>query len=275
VGLGEVQIKAHQATVPGQHPNHQESNSSGRAARGNVKDMDVSESKEFRLPPWLREIKKAPEQDRRIYAVVPSRVVKDRTLRPTAVRVLVALASYANPAGITWVGTAKVGKDLGVSGTAVRRQLAILKHRGYIEVVSPHYGREKAATRRIIFDPEISAQDAIIINSNKEDCRPPDQIRKEAKAMARKKAAASSETVTEKCSLHNKGEHQPVAEPERLTVEEGTRVFGDVVNEAELGLITQAIELGASLGMLEVCACAGDRVGALKVLLGRLERACR
>jgi hypothetical protein len=27
--------------------------------------------------------------------------------------------------------------------------------------------------------------------------------------------------------------------------------------------------------MLEVCACAGDRVGALKVLLGRLERACR
>jgi hypothetical protein len=238
--------------------------------------MDVSESKEFRLPPWLREIKKAPEQDRRIYAVVPSRVVKDRTIRPTAVRVLVALASYANPAGITWVGTARVGKDLGVSGTAVRKQLSILKHRGYVEVVSPHYGREKAATRRIIFDPEISAQDAIIMNSNKEDCRPPDQIRKEAKAMARKKAAAaSSETVAEKCSLHNKEELNPVAEPERLTVEEGTRVFGNVVNEAELGLITLALELGATRGMLEVCACAGDRVGALKVLVGRLDRACR
>jgi hypothetical protein len=27
--------------------------------------------------------------------------------------------------------------------------------------------------------------------------------------------------------------------------------------------------------MLEVCACAGDRVGALKVLVGRLDRACR
>lgn len=238
--------------------------------------MDLSESKEFRLPPWLREIKKAPEQDRRIYAVVPSRVVKDRTLRPTAVRVLVALASYANPAGITWVGTAKVGKDLGVSGTAVRRQLAILKHRGYIEVVSPHYGREKAATRRIIFDPDISAQDAIAMNSTKEDCRPPDQIRKEAKAMARKKAATTTtETLTEDRSLHNKEEHQPVAKPEELTVEEGTSLFRNVVNENELHLITQAIELGASRGMLEVCASAGDRVGALKVLVGRLDRACR
>lgn len=239
--------------------------------------MESPESKEFRLPPWLREIKKAPEQDKRKYCVIPSRILTDRTIRPTQIKVLAALASYANPAGITWVGTARVGRDLGVSGTAIRKQLAILKHRGYIEVVSPHYGREKAATRRIIFDPEISAQDAIAMNSNKEDCRPPDQIRKEAKAMAKRKAAATASTVTltEDLSLHNKEEQQPVAESGRLTTEEGVKVFRGVVNEAELGLIVQAIELGCTLGMLEVCAAAGDRVGALKVLVGRLDRACR
>jgi hypothetical protein len=52
VGLGEVQIKANQTAVPGQHPNHPESNSSDRAARGNVKDMALEA-----IPITLREAK--------------------------------------------------------------------------------------------------------------------------------------------------------------------------------------------------------------------------
>ena len=95
--------------------------------------------------------------------------------------------------------------------------------------------------------------------------------------MAKRKAAAdaSTTTLTEKCSLHNKGEQQTVAESGKLSIDEAVKVFYGVVNEAELGLITLALELGASRGMLEVCATAGDRVGALKVLISRLDRACR
>ena len=254
----------------------------GRGRVGKTESGDaalVQPPQRFQFPNPLDKIKKAPLQDKRTYCVIPSRILSDKTVRPTQIKVLAAFASYANPAGVTWVGLKRVGQDLGISGQAVHKHLTILKNRGYIEEISKAFAREKAATRRIIYDPDISSEDAISINSNREDCRPPEQIRKE-EAMARKKKTA---TVTEKIlcedrSLHNMEQPQRVEEPGKLTLEEGIRVAlssTHKLDETALRWLGMALELGATRGMLETCSREADPVAAVKVLVTRLDRACR
>lgn len=249
----------------------------GQAKAGNAAALQLPQR--FQLPNPLDKIKKAPLQDKRTYCVIPSRILSDKTVRPTQIKVLAAFASYANPAGVTWVGLKRVGQDLGISGQAVHKHLTILKNRGYIEEISKAFAREKAATRRIIYDPDISAEDAISINSSREDCRPPEQIRKE-EAMARKK---KQPTVTENIlyedrSLHNMAQPQSVEEPGKLSLDDAVRVMSSCVvnvDESLLRWLEMALELGATRAMLETCAREGDPVGAVKVLVTRLDRACR
>jgi hypothetical protein len=52
-----------------------------------------------------------------------------------------------------------------------------------VEVVSKGFRGEKANTVRIVYDPQIKTEDAISIASSKEDSRPPEMVRKEARAM--------------------------------------------------------------------------------------------
>lgn len=251
----------------------------GKTEGGNAPDLQPPASKTFLIPNPLDKIKKAPLQDRRTYCVIPSRILQDKTVRPTQIKILAAFASYANPAGVTWVGLKRIGQDLGISGQAVHKHLTILKNRGYIEEISKAFSREKAATRRIIYDSTISAEDAISLNSSREDCRPPEQIRKE-EAMARKKkdSTLTEKTLYEDRKCSNSEQPQKVEVTEKLTLDEGIRVaFRYVVNVDENALrwLGMALELGATRSMLEVCAAEGDPVGAVKVLTGRLDRACR
>lgn len=244
----------------------------GKAEGRDAPDLQPPASQTFLIPNPLDKIKKAPLQDRRTYCVIPSRILQDKTVRPTQIKILAAFASYANPAGVTWVGLKRIGQDLGISGQAVHKHLTILKNRGYIEEISKAFSREKAATRRIIYEPSISAEDAISLNSSREDCRPPEQIRKE-EAMARKKS-----TVPVVDSLHNMAQPQQVEVPEKMNWDEAVRVaYSYVVNVDENALrwLGLALELGASRSMLETCAREGDPVAAIKVLVGRLDRACR
>ena len=98
--------------------------------------------------------------------------------------------------------------------------------------------------------------------------------------MARKKKEA---TVTEKIlyedrSLHNMAQPQSVEEPGKLTIDEAVRVMQSCVvnvDESLLRWLEMALELGATRAMLETCAREGDPVAALKVLVTRLDRACR
>jgi len=244
----------------------------GKTEGRDVTDLRVPASQTFLIPNPLDKIKKAPLQDRRTYCVIPSRILQDKTVRPTQIKILAAFASYANPAGVTWVGLKRIGQDLGISGQAVHKHLTILKNRGYIEEISKAFSREKAATRRIIYEPSISAEDAISLNSSREDCRPPEQIRKE-EAMARKKS-----TVPVVDSLHNMAQPQQVEVPERMDWDEAIRVaYGCVVNVDENALrwLAMAMELRCTRGMMEACSREGDPVAAIKVLVGRLDRACR
>lgn len=134
---------------------------------------------EFKLPKRPKIIEKQAPPDQRKFAVVPMRAATDTELHGFSVKVLVLLCSYANRAGITWVGQQRIAEHLGVAKQQVARAMKQLRDRGHIEVMSKGFRGERANTTRVIYDTEIKAEDAIAITSGQEDTRPPHQIKKE------------------------------------------------------------------------------------------------
>lgn len=138
---------------------------------------------EFKLPKKPRIKEKEYEPYEKAYCITPFRAAADKRLHEGTLRVLMMLCSYTNRAGITWVGQAKLGERLGITKQAVNKQMKLLQELGYIEVVSKGFRAERANTTRVIFDPNITAEDAIAIVSPKEDARPPHMIEKEMREM--------------------------------------------------------------------------------------------
>ena len=139
---------------------------------------------EFKLPKRRPKIvEKVAPPDQRKFAVVPMRAATDVELHGFSVKVLVLLCSYANRAGITWVGQQRIADHLQAPKQQVARAMKQLRDRGHVEVVSKGFRGEKANTVRIVYDPQIKTEDAISIASSKEDSRPPEMVRKEARAM--------------------------------------------------------------------------------------------
>ncbi len=131
------------------------------------------EPQAFVLPkkPKVKE-KEAPPDQRKL-AVVPLKAVTDKNLTDGGLRVLAALCSYCNRAGITWVSQTTLATSLGVSRQSVTNQIAQLRKLGYVEIARKSFKGERPNTLRVIFDPTISAEDAIAITSAQEDTRPP------------------------------------------------------------------------------------------------------
>lgn len=171
---------------------------------------------EFKLPKRRPKIieKQAPP-DQRHHVVMPIKALTDKRLTDNQVRVLGVLCSYCNRAGITWVGQARVGKDLGVSQQAVAKQLKVLRERGYIEVTSRGFRGERANTIRVIHDESISQEDAIAATSSIEDTRPPHQVKAEMREMefTEEQMAANRKRLKEMLTgltQKNHTTHQPV-----------------------------------------------------------------
>lgn len=139
---------------------------------------------EFKVPKRRPKIieKQAPPDQRR-FAVVPMAALVDERLHHQAVRVLGLVCSYANRAGITWVGQQRIADHLKISKQAVNKAIKELKAAGYLELVSRGFRGEKADTLRVIYQPGIGTEDAISLASSIEDSRPPEQIRREARQM--------------------------------------------------------------------------------------------
>jgi biotin operon repressor len=111
-------------------------------------------------------------QDLRKYSIVPIRAANDRRIRPAAMRVLLAVCSYANRAGLCWPSHENVGKMLGVSRQAAGRQIRILRELGYLHKVKNHsYGRT-AQILRVVYDETIA--DRTLLNSVKFEDLPPE-----------------------------------------------------------------------------------------------------
>lgn len=128
---------------------------------------------EFKLPKRPRIKEKEPAPDRRRMVIAPIRAIGDRKLHEAGLRLLLAICSYANRAGITWVGQAHLGKDLGISKQAVSKAFKQLVELGYIEVMRKGWKGHGNQTVRVIFDDSIDAETAIAVTSSIEDTRPP------------------------------------------------------------------------------------------------------
>jgi hypothetical protein len=127
----------------------------------------------FALPKKPRIKEKDAPPDQRKVAVLPIRAVFDKELTHGALTALAALCAYCNRAGITWVSQTRLASDLGISQQAVAKQFKQLRELGYLQTVRKGFKGERTDTLRVVFDPTISAEDAIAMTSNKEDTRPP------------------------------------------------------------------------------------------------------
>lgn len=127
----------------------------------------------FALPKKPRIREKEPLPDQRKVCVMPIRALTDDKLTDGAVRILALLCSYCNRAGLTWVSQKRLAEDMKTSRQNITNQLAKLRDAGYVEIVRKGFRGERCNTLRVIFDPSITAEEAIAITSNKEDTRPP------------------------------------------------------------------------------------------------------
>lgn len=129
---------------------------------------------EFTLPKRRPKVeqKEAPP-DRRKVIVLPIKVLTDKRVTDGMFRTLAVLCSYCNRAGITWVSTDRMGKDMGVTKQAISKQLVKLQKVGYVQIVRKHSWRSRTATTRVIFDESVTTEDAIALTSAIEDTRPP------------------------------------------------------------------------------------------------------
>ena len=127
----------------------------------------------FQLPKKPRIKEKDAPPDQRKVAVLPIRAVFDKELTHGALTALAALCAYCNRAGITWVSQTRLASELGITQQAVAKQFKQLKDRGYLQIVKQGFKGQRSATLRVIYDPSITAEDAIAMVSAKEDARPP------------------------------------------------------------------------------------------------------
>lgn len=133
----------------------------------------MAEPIKFELPKKPRIKEQEPLPDQRKVCVIPFRAVFDKKLSHGALQALAALCAYCNRAGVTWVSQGRIAQDLGITQQAVAKQYKQLKDNGYLEIVRRGFRGQRSDTLRVVFDPDITAEDAITMTSNKEDTRPP------------------------------------------------------------------------------------------------------
>jgi predicted ArsR family transcriptional regulator len=142
---------------------------------------DMSESIAFALPKRPRIKEKDAPPDQRKVCVMPIRAVFDKRMSHGALQALAALCAYCNRAGITWVSQTRLAQELGISQQAVAKQFKQLRELGYLQTVRKGFKGERTDTLRVVFDPSITAEEAITMTSNKEDTRPPAIIQEQAR----------------------------------------------------------------------------------------------
>ena len=140
---------------------------------------------EFKLPkrkPKVVEKEFVPHQKQ--YCVLPFRAMMDDRLHHQTLRVLMAICSFTNRAGITWVGQKTIAEHLKIHQQSVSRQFKLLEKHGYLETIHKGFKGERADTRRVIFDPSLKTEDVIAVaGSAEEDVRPPYMVKEEERQM--------------------------------------------------------------------------------------------
>ena len=193
--------------------------------------------------------------DQRQIAVMPLRALKDKTLRNGAIRVLGLVCSYANRAGITWVGQERLARDLGVTRSAITQYITILKKKNYVEILNKGRKLNFTSTMRVVYNEKLCAADAIAVAASTEDLRSPMMIRDEEMEMAKKAPKTSAKAVkTIREYIDTKQSNQGIGESavtynSKLEIVEF--LYGKVYKEEKLinDLDLKAIEIAESIGL--------------------------
>jgi hypothetical protein len=155
---------------------------------------------EIKIPQAPKIEKKETAADARKFSVVPLSALRDRRLTAQQKVVLAFVCSFANRAGITHVSQEKVAQELGVTQGRISRAIARLKRLGYIEQIGRAKPGLRGRTLRIVFDPSITAEDAVSIASTEE----PDDLRGEDMKEQQAAELLANEHWTEKELRENK-----------------------------------------------------------------------
>jgi hypothetical protein len=145
-------------------------------------------------------IRKEMLPDQRQIVVLPLRAFKDKRMTAAQLRVLGICCSYANKAGLLWAGLERIGRDLCMSKAAAFKQVKKLEEFGYIKTIYKGFAGERAATRQIIFNPDITARQAMQQTGDQAPFAHQQQQRKQRKAAkqsAKKQQENSTTTVNQ------------------------------------------------------------------------------
>jgi len=196
--------------------------------------------------PKIELVQQAPDQ--RSFIVLPFRAATDPRLTRQQLRVLLCLASYCNRGGVSWVGQQTIANMLGFSKVMACKHMQKLEQFGYIRTVAKGYPGARAHTRQLIFNPNISAEDACAIAND-----PAPFIMRQAEQFMKQK----DETMPRKPRINDKKE---------TNLEPGYQV--EDVNSQKL--LTFKHEVGAELFEALVQRCGKD--ASLDALQAELRR---
>ena len=153
---------------------------------------------------------KAPPRPKH-YTISPFRAISDHRINKTAAMiVLLAICSYTNRNGETWVSQQTIADLLQVSRQAVGKQVKRLIELGYIEVLIA--GTNHFSNRyRVIFDPNMTREDvnAAIPAALQPEQPAPQPLSKEAARERLKQAKQAIQTQPQKLHL-SKIQTQPL-----------------------------------------------------------------
>ena len=141
---------------------------------------------EIRLPAKPEIEQKADKgEDLRKFAVLPFGAIWDRRMNPFAFRVLAAVASYSNRAGVSYVSQGTLAKQLTTTQPRISKAISKLKACGWLKEIGKPVQGLRGATVQIMYAPDMTVEDAVAIASAKtdEDLRPPDQKEEELAQM--------------------------------------------------------------------------------------------
>ena len=132
---------------------------------------------DIKIPRKPRVKQKETAPDKRKFAVVPMAAISDKRLNNFQFRVLVAVASYANRAGVCYVGQRKLADDLKTHQPHISLAMTKLKDTGHIVSIGKPITRIRGETVRVVFDASLNTEEAVSVASagTDEDLRPPEQ----------------------------------------------------------------------------------------------------
>jgi len=188
-------------------------------------------------------IKQAEHRDLRKHATIPLRAITDKRMTAGTWRVLTTVCSYANRAGLLWVGQKRLGQDLGISAPAICKHLTKLKAWGYLERIHRGYKHEKADTLRVIYDETVSAEDAISLASSIDDCRPPGMVARDEYLQTFESEGPMTRRTKKSKPAGDSVNLSVVKESSRVTMDEVLRE-NSKVTEADMLALERSIEAG-------------------------------